>query len=65
MKVKIKYIKSNGKKYTSIDEMTIKKAKEQFNKYLKDDKEVIEVYLLHFDMWNYRRVRTLKGGNNG
>lgn len=60
MKVKLKYIKSNGKKYTSIKDMSIKKAKEHFNKYLKDDKEVIEVYLSHWDMWNYRRVRTLK-----
>lgn len=61
MKVKIKYIKSDGQKYSSQKEFTIKEAREQFNKHLKDDKEIIEVYLVYWDIWSYRRVRTLKG----
>jgi len=60
MKVQLRY-KMNGKLWGLKQNISIKEAKELYNKQLKDNPLVTEVYLIRFSGWFWRRFKTLKG----
>jgi hypothetical protein len=59
MKVKLVYKTAENKYFSTIDRITIKEAKILSNKLLKENTDIVEIYLKHFDGWHDRRVKTL------
>jgi len=62
MKVRLKYKKKDGTIWALKREITIKEAKTIFEKELKNDNNIVEVYLTRFDGWYNRKIKTLKRG---
>lgn len=61
MWVKLKYKTINGKCYACRKELTVKQATKYFEEHLKNDKEIVKVWLNHFDGWHTYLHKILKG----
>jgi len=59
MQVKLVYKTKTNEYFGTTDTMTIKQAKELSDKLLKENENIIEIYLKHFDMWHWYRIKTL------
>ncbi len=60
MWVKLHYKTKNGKRYATKNDITVKNAIKLYERDLKNDSNVIEVYLTHFGEWYRNRYKTLK-----
>lgn len=60
MKVQICIQSKNGKKECSAQTYTVKKAKEVFDKELKNDTDIIYVYLKSWGTWDWKLHSVLK-----
>ena len=61
MLVKLKYRTKDNQLFGTKKEITVKEAKEYYKKELKNNIDVIEVYLTHFDGWRWYKYKILKG----
>jgi hypothetical protein len=66
MKVKLVYKTENNEFFGTVKHnLTIKEAKILSDKLLKENKNIVEIYLKHFDGWHWHRIKTLyKKENN-
>ena len=60
MFVKIRFKTKDKKHYKYTDTFTIKEAEEIYNKKLKNDKNIIAVYLMYFTGWHWHIHKILK-----
>lgn len=60
MWVRLKYKTKEGKCYRLNREMTVKQAIGYYKGHLKNDKNIIKVWLSHFDEWHEYLYKVLK-----
>ena len=59
MKVRLIYRNKENNYFGTKDRITIKEAKELAENLLKENADIVEIYLKHFDGWYERRIKTL------
>ena len=65
MKVKLFYKTNDNQFFSTKEIITIKRAKELSKKLLKNNSNIVEIYLKWFDGWHYQKVKTIyKGDKN-
>lgn len=60
MWVKFRFTEKDGKTYKLKSDLTVKEAKELFNKEYKNNDNIVKVWLTHFATWHEYHYETLK-----
>ncbi len=60
MRVKLRYANQKGKQFSSKREITVKEATEYYKNNLKNNTDIVKVFLTHFDGWHIKINKTLK-----
>jgi hypothetical protein len=61
MKVYLHYKTIYGQRKKTTNNLTMKKAIEYYEKSLKNNDKIVEVFLTKLTDWGFKRIKTLKG----